>query len=225
MQWYTDVFTRKYVLRAKAVGRNEFMRGFWATEISPVLTVKGSVLVNEDIQEILFSEEDIANRIMVLGDAITRDYADKVDEGLVLVTVLRGGAVFMADLARAIQLPLEIDFMAVSSYGNGAKSSGVVRILKDLSSSIEGKHVIVVEDIIDSGLTLAYLLKYLGSRNPASLTVAALLKKRTDVEAPVQCVYTGFECPDKFIVGYGMDYAEKYRNLPYIGVLKPEIYE
>lgn len=193
--------------------------------ISRVSTVKGSDLVNEDIQEILFSEEDIANRIMVLGDAITRDYADKVDEGLVLVTVLRGGAIFMADLARAIQLPLEIDFMAVSSYGNGAKSSGVVRILKDLSSSIEGKHVIVVEDIIDSGLTLAYLLKYLGSRNPASLTVAALLKKRTNVEPPVQCLYTGFECPDKFIVGYGMDFAEKYRNLPYIGVLKPEAYE
>lgn len=187
--------------------------------------MKGLDLVNEDIQEILFSEEDIANRIMVLGDAITRDYADKIDEGLVLVTVLRGGAIFMADLARAIQLPLEIDFMAVSSYGNGAKSSGVVRILKDLSSSIEGKHVIVVEDIIDSGLTLAYLLKYLGSRNPASLTVAALLKKRTNVESPVQCVYTGFECPDKFIVGYGMDFAEKYRNLPYIGVLKPEAYE
>ena len=181
--------------------------------------------MNEDIEEILFSEEDIANRIMVLGDAITRDYADKVGDGIVLVTVLRGGVIFTADLARAIALPVELDFMAVSSYGNGAKSSGVVRILKDLSSPIEGKHVIVVEDIIDSGLTLAYLLKYLGARNPASLSVAALLQKNTGVTPPVECLYTGFECPNEFIVGYGLDYAEKYRNLPYIGILKKEKYE
>uniref|UniRef100_UPI0036F25DB3 hypoxanthine phosphoribosyltransferase n=1 Tax=Xiamenia xianingshaonis TaxID=2682776 RepID=UPI0036F25DB3 len=159
---------------------------------------------------------------MVLGDAITRDYADKADDGIVLVTVLRGGAIFMADLARAIRLPVEIDFMAVSSYGSGMKSSGVVRILKDLSSSIEGKHVIVVEDIIDSGLTLSYLLKNLSARNPASIEVAALLRKKTESQSDVRSIYTGFECPNEFIVGYGLDYQERYRNLPYIAVLSSE---
>ncbi len=178
--------------------------------------------MRNDVSNILFSEEDIANRIMVLGDAITRDYADKADDGIVLVTVLRGGAIFMADLARAINLPVEIDFMAVSSYGSGMKSSGVVRILKDLSSSIEGKHVIVVEDIIDSGLTLSYLLKNLSARNPASIEVAALLRKKTESQTDVRSIYTGFECPDEFIVGYGLDYQEEYRNLPYIAVLSSE---
>ncbi|QTU84039.1 hypoxanthine phosphoribosyltransferase [Xiamenia xianingshaonis] len=182
----------------------------------------GRHLVRNDVSHILFSEEDIANRIMVLGDAITRDYADKADDGIVLVTVLRGGAIFMADLARAIRLPVEIDFMAVSSYGSGMKSSGVVRILKDLSSSIEGKHVIVVEDIIDSGLTLSYLLKNLSARNPASIEVAALLRKKTESQSDVRSIYTGFECPDEFIVGYGLDYQERYRNLPYIAVLSSE---
>ncbi|NGM17989.1 hypoxanthine phosphoribosyltransferase [Eggerthellaceae bacterium zg-887] len=178
--------------------------------------------MRNDVSHILFSEEDIANRIMVLGDAITRDYADKADDGIVLVTVLRGGAIFMADLARAIRLPVEIDFMAVSSYGSGMKSSGVVRILKDLSSSIEGKHVIVVEDIIDSGLTLSYLLKNLSARNPASIEVAALLRKKTESQSDVRSIYTGFECPNEFIVGYGLDYQERYRNLPYIAVLSSE---
>ena len=138
--------------------------------------------------------------------------------------MLRGAAIFMADLARKIDLPVEMDYMAISSYGNGAKSSGVVRILKDLSSQIEGRHVIVAEDILDSGLTLTYLLKNLASRRPASLEVATLLRKRTRAQAKIDCAYVGFECPDEFIVGYGLDFAERYRNLPYIGILKPEVY-
>ena len=141
------------------------------------------------------------------------------------ISVLRGAAIFMADLARQIQLPCEMDYMAVSSYGSGTKSSGVVRILKDLSSQIEGRHVIIAEDILDSGLTLKYLMGVLESRNPASIEIATLLRKRTDRQVDIDCRYVGFECPDEFIVGYGLDYAENYRNLPYIGILKPEIYQ
>ena len=180
--------------------------------------------VHNDISEILFTEEQIANRVSEIGAAITRDYADVADEGIVLLSVLRGAAIFMADLARQINLPVEMDYMAISSYGNGAKSSGVVRILKDLSSEIEGRHVIVAEDILDSGLTLTYLLKNLSSRQPASIEVATLLRKKTLAQAKIDCKYIGFECPDEFIVGYGLDFAERYRNLPYIGILKPEIY-
>lgn len=180
--------------------------------------------MHDDIAEILFTEDEIARRVGEIGSAITRDYAHAADEGIVLISVLRGAAIFMADLARKIELPLEMDYMAVSSYGSGVKSSGVVRILKDLSSSIEGRHVIVAEDILDSGLTLQYLLENLSSRNPASLAVATLLRKQTEGQADIDCRYTGFECPDRFIVGYGLDFAERYRNLPYIGVLKPELY-
>ena len=181
--------------------------------------------MHDDIAQVLFTEQEIANRVREMGGAITRDYADVArGEGIVLVSVLRGAAIFMADLARRIELPVEMDYMAVSSYGNGAKSSGVVRILKDLSSQIEGRHVLVAEDILDSGLTLNYLLKNLSSRKPASLEVATLLRKQTPAQADINCRYVGFECPDEFIVGYGLDYAERYRNLPYIGVLKPEIY-
>ena len=180
--------------------------------------------MHDDIKEVLYTQEELARRVGEIGAAITRDYADAVDEGIVLVSVLRGAAIFMADLARAIQLPVEMDYMAISSYGNGAKSSGVVRILKDLTSEIEGHHVIVAEDILDSGLTLKYLLKNLASRKPASLAVATLLRKDTEVQADIDCRYVGFECPDEFIVGYGLDYAERYRNLPYIGILKPELY-
>lgn len=183
-------------------------------------------LVQNDIAEILFSEQDIANRVCEIGEAITADYAPLVgSEGLVVVSVLRGGAMFACDLVRRINLPLEMDFMAVSSYGNGAKSSGVVRILKDLSTDIAHRHVLIAEDIIDSGLTLGYLMRNMLSRKPASLTVAALLRKNTPAQADINCRYVGFECPDQFIVGYGLDYAEHYRNLPYIGVLKPEIYQ
>ena len=180
--------------------------------------------VHNDIQEVLFTQEDLARRVGEIGAAITRDYASAAGDGIVLVSVLRGAAIFMADLARAIELPIEMDYMAISSYGNGAKSSGVVRILKDLTSEIEGRHVIVAEDILDSGLTLKYLLKTLSSRNPASIAVATLLRKKTEAQADIDCRYVGFECPDEFIVGYGLDYAERYRNLPYIGILKPELY-
>lgn len=182
--------------------------------------------MHQDVSKILFTEEELKNRVAEMGAEITRDYADVIEEGnLVLISVLRGAAIFMADLAREIKLPLEMDYMAISSYGSGVKSSGVVNILKDLSSSIEGRHVLIAEDILDSGLTLTYLMKNLSSRNPASLEVATLLRKKTESQADVKCRYIGFECPDEFIVGYGLDYAERYRNLPYIGVLKPERYE
>ena len=170
--------------------------------------------MHSDIAEVLFTEDEIAERVSEIGRAITRDYAHTADEnGIVLISVLRGAAIFMADLARKIELPVEMDYMAISSYGNGAKSSGVVRI-----------HVIVAEDILDSGLTLTYLLKNLASRHPASVEVATLLRKQTRAQAKIDCKYIGFECPDEFIVGYGLDFAERYRNLPYIGILKPEVY-
>ncbi len=150
--------------------------------------------------------------------------ADYGDEPVLLIAVLRGAALFVADLARQISSPVEIDFMAVSSYGSSTKSSGVVRIIKDLDETIEGRHVLVVEDILDTGLTLKYLLKNLASRQPASLEVCTLLSKVGKQRVPISCKYVGFEVPDEFVVGYGLDYAEKYRNLPYIGVLRPEIY-
>ena len=180
--------------------------------------------MHEDIDQILFTEEQIARRVGEMGAQITRDYADVADQGIILISVLRGAAIFMADLARQIDLPVEMDYMAISSYGNGAKSSGVVRILKDLTSEIEGRHVIVAEDILDSGLTLKYLLKNLASRKPASIQVATLLRKKTRAQAKIDCRYVGFECPDLFIVGYGLDYAERYRNLPFVGILKSEVY-
>ncbi len=179
--------------------------------------------VHNDIDRILFTEEQIAQRVAEIGAGITKDYQD-AEDGIILISVLRGAAIFMADLARQIEIPCEMDYMAVSSYGNGAKSSGVVRILKDLSSKIEGRHVVIAEDILDSGLTLRYLLKNLQARNPKSIEVATLLRKKTRAQANIECAHVGFECPDEFIVGYGMDYAERYRNLPYIGVLKSELY-
>jgi hypoxanthine phosphoribosyltransferase len=178
--------------------------------------------VHEDIDRVLFTEEDLRARVAEMGRQIT---ADHQGESLLVVSVLRGAAIFMADLVREIDLPLEMDYMAISSYGNGVKSSGIVRILKDLTSSVEGRHVLIAEDILDSGLTLKYLIRNLESRNPASIEVATLLRKKTKAQADIDCRYVGFECPDEFIVGYGMDYAERYRNLPYIGVLKPEVYE
>ena len=182
--------------------------------------------MHKDIERIIISEQELTKRVAELGAAITRDYADVAgEEGIVLISVLRGAAIFMADLARQIHLPLEMDYMAVSSYGNGVKSSGVVNIQKDLSSSITGRHVVIAEDILDSGLTLQYLLRNLESRHPASIEVCTLLRKNTPNQADIKCRYEGFECPDEFIVGYGLDYAERYRNLPYIGVLKPETYQ
>ena len=183
-------------------------------------------IVHEDVSRILFSEQDLSNRVAEMGAAITRDYADATrEEGLILISVLRGAAIFMADLAREIKLPLEMDYMAISSYGSGVKSSGVVRILKDLDAKIEGRDVLIVEDILDSGITLSYLIKMLESRNPKSVKVAAFLVKDVEGKKPaVHPEYVGTHVPDAFIVGYGLDYAERYRNLPYIGVLKPEVY-
>ena len=175
-----------------------------------------------DVETVLFSGEDIAAMVKRMGEEISRDYADR---DLVLIAVLRGAVVFMGDLMRAIDCPVAIDFMAVSSYGDGAKSSGIVRIIKDLDIDIKDRDVLIVEDILDSGLTLKYLMKNLASRKPASLEVATFLWK--DVEgkqAAVNPKYVGTHCPDAFVVGYGLDYAERYRNLPYVGVLKPEVY-
>lgn len=177
--------------------------------------------MHDDILHTIFTEEQIQTRVRELGEDISRDYGD---EPVLLVAVLRGAAIFVADLSRAISSPVEMDFMAVSSYGSSTKSSGVVRILKDLDENIEGRHVLVTEDILDTGLTLKYLLKNLASRKPKSLEVVALLSKQGKQRVPITCKYVGFEVPDEFVVGYGLDYAERYRNLRYVGVLKPEIY-
>lgn len=173
--------------------------------------------MHPDLDRVIFSEDEIYSCVKKMGAQITKDYAG---ESIVVISVLRGAAIFMADLVRSIDLPIEMDYMAISSYGNGAKSSGVVRILKDLTCEIEGRHVLIAEDILDSGLTLRYLMNNLKSRKPASLEVATLLRKDTPNQADINCRYIGFECPDEFIVGYGLDYAERYRNLPCIGVLK-----
>ena len=175
-----------------------------------------------DIEKVMFTQEDIDGIVSRLGEQITRDYAGK---DLVLIAVLRGAVVFMGDLMRKIELPTNIDFMAVSSYGDGVKSSGIVRIIKDLDIDIRGRDVLIVEDILDSGLTLKYLMKNLESRKPASLVVAAFLwKDGEDRTSAVTPKYVGTHCPDAFVVGYGLDYAERYRNLPYLGILKPEVY-
>jgi hypoxanthine phosphoribosyltransferase len=178
--------------------------------------------VINDVERVLLSEEQLAARILEIGAEITADYAGKE---ILMIGVLRGAVVFMADLARAIKVPVAIDFMAVSSYGAGTSSSGVVRILKDLDENVEGKHVLVVEDIIDSGLTLNYLVDNLKSRQPASIKICTLLNKPDRRKVDVDIAYNGFTIPDHFVIGYGLDYAEKYRNLPFIGVLKPEIYQ
>ena len=174
-----------------------------------------------EIKEILIDQEQLQQRIQELGAEISRDYQGKE---LHLICVLKGAVLFLADLARNLTVPVSFDFMAVSSYGASTESSGVVRILKDLEESIEGKDVLIVEDIIDSGLTLHYLYQNLHSRKPASLEICTLLDKpdRRRVDVPVE--YCGFSIPDRFVVGYGLDFAEKYRNLPYIGVLKDEVY-
>ena len=168
-------------------------------------------MLEKDIQEILFSEAQLKSRVEEIARQIETDYAGKE---IMLISVLRGSFIFMADLCRAIHLPCTLDFMAVSSYGKSASSSGQIQILKDLSEDITGRHVIVVEDILDSGNTLSYLLKILEHRHPASIRLCTLLELH----------YAGFTIPDAFVVGYGLDYAEKYRNLPYIGILKPEVY-
>ena len=176
---------------------------------------------DKDIESVLFSEEELKQRVQELGARITADYAGKEP---VLVSVLRGSYIFMADLTRSIDLPCTVDFMSVSSYGSGTKSSGQVQITKDLSDDIEGRDIIVVEDILDSGNTLYYLLQILQARKPASVRLCTLLDKPDRRVKDVKVNYSGFTIPDAFVVGYGLDYAEKYRNLPYIGILKPEVY-
>ncbi|MGM9593472.1 MAG: hypoxanthine phosphoribosyltransferase [Candidatus Onthomonas sp.] len=179
--------------------------------------------MDQDILEILYSEEELKRRVAVLGEQISRDYADK--DNVVLVGILRGSYIFMADLSRSITIPCRIDFMAASSYGKGTSSSGQIEIKKDLSDPIQNAHVILVEDILDSGNTLDYLTKILSARNPASIRICTLLDKPERRVKPITADYYGFLVPDAFVVGYGLDYAEKYRNLPYIGILKPEVYE
>jgi hypoxanthine phosphoribosyltransferase len=174
-----------------------------------------------DLSEILIDEDQIRQRIAELGAEITRDYAGRPP---LLLGVLKGASTFLVDLAREIHLPIEIDFMAVSSYGASTQSSGVVRILKDLDQPIEGKHVLIVEDIVDSGLTLAYILNSLETRLPASVRICGLLVKDRPREPDLPVHFVGFHIPDRFVVGYGLDYAERYRNLRYVGVLKPELY-
>ena len=177
--------------------------------------------LKDDIAEILITEDQIQRRVAELGARITVDFAN---EDVLIIAVLKGAMLFLADLMRHIDLPLAVDFLAVSSYGRGTESTGVVRILKDLDEPIEDRHVIIVEDIIDSGRTLDYLLRMLRQRSPATLHVCTLLDKRERREIEVPVDYAGFDVPDAFVVGYGLDYAEHYRQLPFIGVLKPEIY-
>jgi hypoxanthine phosphoribosyltransferase len=178
--------------------------------------------MNKDIREILITEDALKSKVSELGAKITEDYKGK---DVLLVCVLKGAVIFVSDLMRKIDIPLDIDFMAISSYGSNTQSSGVVRILKDLNSSIEGRHVLIVEDIIDSGLTLSYLIDNLKSRKPASVEICTILDKPERRTTDLKIKYTGFQVPDEFVVGYGLDYAEKYRNLPYIAVLKEEIYQ
>jgi hypoxanthine phosphoribosyltransferase len=174
-----------------------------------------------DIDHVLLTEQQIRDKIAELAAEIARDYAGRE---VLLVGVLKGAVLFMSDFARALRLPTQMEFMAVSSYGSSTSSSGVVRILKDLDRDISGQHVLVLEDIIDSGLTLSWLLKNLGSRRPESLEVCALLRKPEAVKVDVPVRYVGFDIPNEFVVGYGLDYAERYRDLPYIGTLRPEVY-
>ncbi len=178
--------------------------------------------MEQDIAKILFNEEEITKKVTQLGRQITQDYRGK---DLILVGILKGASVFMSDLMRKISIPINVDFMAVSSYGLSTESSGVVKIIKDLDYDIEERHVLIVEDIIDTGLTLNYIYKNLLSRNPKSLKVCTLLDKLDRRKVNIKADYKGFNIPDEFIIGYGIDYAERYRNLPYVAILKREIYE
>ncbi|NMH99242.1 hypoxanthine phosphoribosyltransferase [Pseudonocardia acidicola] len=182
-----------------------------------------------DIASVLVTEQQISEKTAELAQLVGRDYASdhfglSGESDLLLVGVLKGAVMFMTDLARALPMPVQLEFMAVSSYGSSTSSSGVVRILKDLDRDIAGKHVLIVEDIIDSGLTLSWLLKNLESRRPASLEVCTLLRKPDAVKVDVPVKYVGFDIPNEFVVGYGLDYAERYRDLPFIGTLDPAVY-
>ncbi|TDD01591.1 hypoxanthine phosphoribosyltransferase [Nonomuraea deserti] len=177
--------------------------------------------MGNDLEKVLISEDDLQARIKELAGRIDEDYEGKE---VLLVGVLKGAVMVMADLARALHVPVQMDWMAVSSYGAGTKSSGVVRVLKDLDTDILDRHVLIVEDIIDSGLTLHWLLENLKSRNPASLEICAALRKPDAVKVPIEVKYVGFDIPSEFVIGYGLDYAERYRNLPFIGTLAPHVY-
>lgn len=181
-----------------------------------------SARIYGDIEKILLSREEIAESVAKLGKRITEEYDGK---DVVFIGILKGAMTFFSDLIREVDLPLDVEFMAISSYGRSTKSSGVVRIMKDLDRDITGKHVVVVEDIVDSGMTLSYLKEVLNTRNAASVEIAALLDKPARRRVPLEVKYSCFNIPDAFVVGYGLDYAEKYRNLPDIGILKPCIYE
>jgi hypoxanthine phosphoribosyltransferase len=177
--------------------------------------------IHEDVEEVLLSTDALQARVAELGRQLSAEYAGRDP---VLVSVRKGSIVFLADLIRAMDIPLSVDLMEVSSYGAGTETSGQVRILKDLSRSIDGREVIVVEDIIDTGLTLNYLLRYLGERHPASMRICCLLDKPARRLAEIEIDYRGFTIPDRFVIGYGLDYDERYRNLPYVGVLRPSVY-
>ncbi len=178
--------------------------------------------MKNDIAKVLISEQELAEKVKELGAQISRDYEGK---DLMMVSVLKGSVVFMADLMRAITINASIDFMSVSSYGSGTKTTGVVRIIKDLNDDLNGKDILIVEDILDSGMTLSYLTKHILGKGASSIKIATLLDKPERRKVDVYPDYKGFVVPDEFVVGYGLDYDEKYRNLPYVGVLKPEIYE
>jgi hypoxanthine phosphoribosyltransferase len=185
------------------------------------MSMVASSPMHADVEEILLSEQELRQRIAELGAQLAADYAGRNPH---LVTVLKGSINFLAELNRSTPIPLSLDLMEVSSYGSGTETSGQVRILKDLSSSIEGRDVVVVEDIIDTGLTLNYLLRYLGERHPSSIRICCLLDKPARRLADIEIAYRGFTIPDRFVVGYGLDYDERYRNLPFVGVLRPSVY-
>ena len=179
-----------------------------------------------DIKSVLLSQDQIRERTAELAELVARDYIDNLDgQDLLLVTVLKGAVMFVTDLARALPVPTQLEFMAVSSYGSATSSSGVVRILKDLDRDIHDRDVLIVEDIVDSGLTLSWLLRNLATRHPRSLRVCTLLRKPEAVRADVEIAYVGFDIPNEFVVGYGLDYAERYRDLPFIGTLDPKVYQ
>jgi hypoxanthine phosphoribosyltransferase len=178
--------------------------------------------MNNDIKEVLYNEDELRDKVRQMGAKISKDYSGKE---LIIIGVLKGSVIFMSDLLKEITIPCKMDFMAVSSYGNSTETSGVVRILKDLDFEIQGKDILIVEDIIDSGVTLKYLMKYLSGRKPNSLEIVCLLNKPDRRKVDIDVKYLGYDVPDHFLVGYGLDFAEKYRNLPYVGILKEEIYK
>ncbi len=182
--------------------------------------------MHNDIEKILFSEEQITKRVQEIGKSLSESFSQKniEEDGIVFLGILKGSTLFLADIIRAFDHPCEMDFMQVSSYGNSTCSSNEINVKKDLSNPIAGKHVVVVEDILDSGLTLHYLIEYLLTKKPASLRIVTLLYKDIERKYDIKCEEIGFICPNEFVVGYGLDYAERYRNLPYVGILKKEVY-